>query len=155
MLKEIKGYENLYSIDELGNIFGLIRQKYLKTHIGRGGYLGVVLTDSNHKQHHEYVHILLAKTFIDNPLNFPIINHKDENKLNNSLDNLEWCSYQYNNTYNNIHKIRGKSVSETIYNKGGSHNKGKKLSEEQKSKISNSLKGHKFGNNQYTKNKIK
>lgn len=45
------------------------------------------------------VHRLIAETFIPNPNNYPIINHKDENKQNNNVDNLEWCDVQYNNTY--------------------------------------------------------
>ena len=46
-----------------------------------------------------FLHRLIAEAFIPNPNNYPIINHKDENKLNNNIDNLEWCTLQYNTAY--------------------------------------------------------
>lgn len=53
------------------------------------------------------VHRLVAAYFIDNPNNYPVVNHKDENKLNNIVTNLEWCTQQYNCTYHDIHITRG------------------------------------------------
>ncbi len=58
-----------------------------------------------------YLHRLLAITFIPNPDNKPVVNHKDSNKLNNSIDNLEWATYQENN----IHSLLSKNISEQIY----------------------------------------
>ena len=49
-----------------------------------------------------YVHRIVCDAFIPNPNNLPCVNHKDENKQNNVLDNLEWCSYSYNNSYNGL-----------------------------------------------------
>ena len=47
----------------------------------------------------KYIHRLIAEAFIPNPNNLPVVNHKDENKLNSSIDNLEWCTYEYNRNY--------------------------------------------------------
>lgn len=90
-------------------------------------YKRVVLTDIYHHKHIVYVHKIVACTFIPNPNNYPLINHKDENPANNEVTNLEWCTYSYNNTYNNTHIKRGRKASETIKRKGGAWNKGKKM----------------------------
>lgn len=51
------------------------------------------------KQKHYYIHVLVATTFIPNPDNLPEVNHIDENKANNKVDNLEWCNHLYNSNY--------------------------------------------------------
>ena len=61
------------------------------------------------------VHRLVAKAFLPNPDNLPIINHKDENPANNNVDNLEWCTYSYNNTYNDVHIKNAKKMGRTVY----------------------------------------
>lgn len=53
----------------------------------------------NGKAKHEKIHRLVALAFIDNPNNYPHVNHKDEDKNNNSVSNLEWCDIKYNNNY--------------------------------------------------------
>lgn len=106
------GYENLYEISNQGNIRSLgkfvnskhggkrwIPGRIMKTWICNN-YETVGLYKSG-KQHFIAIHILVAKAFIPNPDNLPCVNHKDENKLNNHVDNLEWCTYQYNNIYGN------------------------------------------------------
>ena len=105
--KDIKGYEGLYQVSNLGNIksFGYGKAILLKQ-FKDGKYLSVNLCkDKKHKKYK--VHRLVAEAFIPNPNNLPIINHKDENKYNNNVENLEWCSVAYNNRYGK----RGEKIS--------------------------------------------
>lgn len=59
----------------------------------------------------EYVHRFVASCFIPNPYNLPCINHKDENKTNNCIDNLEWCNYEYNTNYGSRNQKAGKHLT--------------------------------------------
>lgn len=63
------------------------------------GYLQVALMAKNGKKKNELVHRLVALAFIDNPNNLPQVNHMDENKVNNCIENLEWCNAKYNSNY--------------------------------------------------------
>ena len=104
------GYENLYEISNKGGIRSLGRFVNSK-HGGKRWLPGRVLKTwicnnyetvglyKDGKQRFIAIHILVAKAFIPNPDNLPCVNHKDENKLNNQVDNLEWCTQQYNNIY--------------------------------------------------------
>lgn len=91
----IKGFENLYSIDKDGNVLGLKRSKIVKQRISKFGYCRIKLCKEN-KLYYFQVHRLVAQAFIPNPNNLPQVNHKDGNKLNNNVDNLEWCTQSYN-----------------------------------------------------------
>lgn len=91
-------YEGFYKINEAGQIKSIGKRnfnKILTQRIGRGGYYAVRLTKSGKTTTH-FVHRLLATTYIPNPLNKPEVNHKDVNKLNNTLDNLEWVTHSEN-----------------------------------------------------------
>lgn len=83
----------------------------------RNGYKCVGLWCRNRKGKTEYVHRILGKAFISNPKDLPCINHKDGDKLNNALDNLEWCTYSGNLTHayksGLNHKIKGIVCLET------------------------------------------
>ena len=82
---------------------------------GNPGYWEVVLSNGNGVRKAILVHRLIALTFIPNPNNYPIVNHKDENSSNNCVDNLEWCTQRYNTNYGS-HNIRmSKTLSETGY----------------------------------------
>ena len=104
--KDIQGFEGLYQISNLGRIKSFRQWKrascpaefILKNSVASNGYFMVTLyKDTKRKKF--LVHRLVADAFIPNPQNLPHINHKDENPLNNSADNLEWCTPQYNNCY--------------------------------------------------------
>ncbi len=101
--KDIPGYEGLYQASSFGNIRSLnwrkqniVRNLYLKPH--NKGYLQVELSKGGKKKMIT-VHRLVALAFIPNPDNLPVINHKDENKNNNNVENLEWCTFSYNTAY--------------------------------------------------------
>lgn len=108
--KNIKGFEGLYQISNYGRLKSLSRQvknkngfritkeKIIKPAIGSCGYYQYPLTKNGTKKT-ILVHREVAKAFVDNPNNLYEINHKDENKLNNFFENLEWCNRRYNNTY--------------------------------------------------------
>ena len=113
--KDIKGYENLYQISNLGNVKSLgngnsnnSKERILKPG-NQKNYKKVILSKNGNSKNFT-VHRLVAEAFIPNPNNFPIINHKDENPSNNCVDNLEWCTTAYNNSYGNrVKKIQEKS----------------------------------------------
>ena len=97
--KKIEGFDGKYYISTNGEIYSVPAKRILKTCISNTGYELVCLRSPNGKRKQYTVHRLVALTFLPNPENLPIINHKDENKLNNKVENLEWCTYSYNNTY--------------------------------------------------------
>jgi len=109
--KPIPNYEGLYEISNTGKIKRLARiaiyengsqhqynECIMTPSINKDGYYQIHLT-KNKEQKTFTVHKLVALTFIPNPNNFLCINHKDENKLNNHIDNLEWCTREYNSSY--------------------------------------------------------
>ena len=97
--KPVPDYEELYEVSNLGRVRSLFKgDRILKQGIGSTGYKIVTLCRKG-TQKTVNVHRLVASCFIPNPHNFPCINHKDENRLNNAVSNLEWCSYYYNNVY--------------------------------------------------------
>ena len=104
--KDIFGYDGMYQVSDLGRVRS---KKYgdgrvLKNRKTNCGYLRVMLCkDGNPKNY--MVHRLVAQAFIPNSdENKTQINHIDECKHNNRVSNLEWCTSQYNNTYNNIRR---------------------------------------------------
>ena len=97
MVKIIPDFED-YLIDDLGNVYSIKTNKYLKPNIINNGYEQVTLC-KNGKRKSVLVHRLVASAFIVNTNNYPIVNHKDECKTNNNVNNLEWCSHKYNTNY--------------------------------------------------------
>lgn len=101
---DIKGYEGLYQVSTLGKVKSLPRHgTYSEPHILKvssdgNGYLQVGLCKNSIYKSHK-VHRLVATAFIPNPNNLPEVNHRDENKHNNRVSNLEWCNRNYNVNY--------------------------------------------------------
>lgn len=114
--KDIKGYEGLYQISNKGRIKALEKistiksnnsfngskrvwsEHILQSQLQKDGYIKACLYKDN-KRKTVKVHRLVAEAFIDNPDNLPLVNHKDECKSNNNVENLEWCDYSYNVQY--------------------------------------------------------
>ncbi len=108
--KDCKGYEGLYQVSNLGRVWNVSTQIYLKSFSHKQGYLRVTLKAKNGKYKKELIHRLIALVFIPNPNNYPCVNHKDEDTRNNCIENLEWCTHKYNSNYGNSLKKRGKKV---------------------------------------------
>lgn len=122
--KDIEGYEGLYQVSNFGNVYSFLTKKKLKPGNDKG-YLKVNL--SKQKKVKQFtMHRLVAKAFIPNPNNYPIINHKDENPSNNHVNNLEWCDYRYNNNYGTMKErisktLKGKNAGEKHHMYGKHH----------------------------------
>ena len=121
--KDIPGYEGLYQVSDYGRVISLsynkTGRKSLRTlRLDKAGYIVVTLHKSGVSRTMK-VHRLVAIAFIPNPLHLPQVNHRDENKANNHVDNLEWCTSSYNNSYGNrprkvldAYKKRNRSIAE-------------------------------------------
>lgn len=92
--KDVIGYEGLYVVSNFGNVKNSKSNRMLKQENAKG-YKRVTLRKNNTARHFT-VHRLVATAFLENPYDYPCINHIDENTSNNRLDNLEWCTYSYN-----------------------------------------------------------
>ena len=102
--KPIDGYEEMYAVSDEGEVISF---RKLKPRENNCGYLAVVLCKEGQKPKQHFIHRLVAKAFIPNPLNFPQVNHKDKDKHNNCVENLEWCTSKENNLH-----AHGKKVSQ-------------------------------------------
>lgn len=134
--KDIKGYESLYKVSNLGNVYSCLTSKTLKPGNDKG-YLKVNLS-KNKKIKQFTVHRLVALMFLPNDEGYPCVNHKDENPSNNKADNLEWCTYKYNNNYGTVNK----RISETLKGRNAGENHpmyGKRHTDESKMKMSKKL----------------
>lgn len=118
--KDIKGYEGLYQISNTGVVAANsktvmrgfqgaqhMKSKVLKpqTKAEKSPYQRIQLHDKNGNVKHYYVHRLVAEAFLPNPDNLPEVNHKDKNPRNNHVDNLEWCTRQYNAEYSKAKRV--------------------------------------------------
>lgn len=126
--KDIEGYEGLYQVSNLGRVKSLdriiyrnngriqtLRERILKPAKISGGYQFVLLSKDG-KTKHCLVHRLVASAFIENPNDYTDVNHIDENKINNRVDNLEWCNRKYNMNYGTRNERARKAISKSLTN---------------------------------------
>ena len=120
--KDIDGYEGLYQVSNKGHVKSLKwgKERILRPVIDRYGYYYIMLYNDSVRKHFK-LHRLVAQAFIPNPENKPQVNHKDENKLNNCVNNLEWSTAKENSNYGTRNERMGYSLSKPIlqYSKSG------------------------------------
>ena len=109
-MKDIQGYEGLYAITSCGKVWSYITQKFLATYFANG-YEYTTLKDNTHIKISREV----AKAYIPNPNNLPQVNHKDEIKSHNYVNNLEWSDSMYNANYGARNERIKKAHSKKIY----------------------------------------
>ena len=137
-MKNVKGFEG-YFVNDKGEVFSNKRGglKKLKTQSNVDGY-NVVNLYKGGKDHHKRVARLVAEAYLPNPLDLPVVNHIDQGRTDDSLDNLEWCTYSENAKHaiaNNLWTIR----------KGKDHHcYGKTTSAKQKAVVSKLFKGNEY-----------
>lgn len=137
--RDIERYKGLYQVSNLGRVKSLSRiaidrrgiphyvnERILKQTFDKDGYCLVGL-HKNGKFRSCKIHRLVASEYIGNPHNLPEVNHKDENKSNNNVDNLEWCTGKYNINYGACLDRIAKTIVETEANKGGRNGRARKI----------------------------
>lgn len=118
--RDIKGYEGLYQVSNYGRVKSLnynhtgeeriLKPARFAMKSGNSYYKVKLCKDG--KTNNKRVHVLVAEAFIPNPDNLPEVNHKDENGLNNRVDNLEWCTRKYNINYGTaIERMKEKMIN--------------------------------------------
>ena len=118
----IEGFDN-YMVSNYGQVKsikdrGVVRDKILSCAHRPDGYISVVLY-KNGKKHIKTVHRLVAQAFIENTNNYEMVNHKDENRSNNHVENLEWCTRSYNQIYSmKLHPERKKVFGDNFVKNG-------------------------------------
>ena len=130
--KDIKDYEGVYQVSNLGRVRSLKfgKERILRTFKDGCGYLMVHLCKDG-KPKMFLVHRLVASSFLENPENLPCVNHKDEDKTNNFIGtpennfrdgNLEWCTNEYNTNYGTRNERAAKTQSKPVlqFSKTGS-----------------------------------
>lgn len=108
-MKDIKDYEGLYAITSCGKVWSYRSKKFLKPFLSNSGYLLTDLVKDGTKKHC-LVHRLVAEAYIPNPEGLPQVNHKDEIKTHNFINNLEYCDSKYNNNYGSCKETISKKV---------------------------------------------
>lgn len=106
-IRDVKGYEGIYAVTSHGRVWSYRGKKFLKPGINSEGYYSVIFCVNNKKAGFK-VHRLVAEAFLANPDNLPVVNHIDEERLNNFVSNLEWCTQKQNLNHGTCQKNRTK-----------------------------------------------
>lgn len=93
--KNIENYKDIYSVSTNGDIYSHSWKRIMVGKINKNGYRQIILC-SNNKRKTKLVHRIVAETFIENPNNYPCVNHINGDKQDNRVENLEWCNYSHN-----------------------------------------------------------
>lgn len=109
IFKDIEGYEGFYQISNFGRVYSIKRNRFLNPSKDKDGYLQIGLSKDGKEKKYK-IHRLVALAFLLNPHNLPQVNHKDENKTNNKVDNLEFCTAKYNSNYGSRNEKNSKPV---------------------------------------------
>ena len=138
--KDIKGYEGLYQVSNIGRVKSLDRtfinkighkqhtkERIMKLGTDKDGYLQVSLCDSSGKVKRFYVHRLVCEAFHENPKNKPCVNHIDEDKTNNAASNLEWCTVKENCNHGTRNARVGEAVAKALSKPVGQYTRDGKL----------------------------
>lgn len=102
-MRDIKNYEGLYAVTSCGKVWSYKRKKFLSPGSIRGYYVVELHKDS--KTEMRLVHRLVAEAYLDNPYNLPQVNHKNEIRSKNYVNNLEWCTQEYNINYSHAKAV--------------------------------------------------
>lgn len=109
-MRDIKGYEGLYAVTSCGKVWSYRRQKFISPTKTKQGYLQVKLYN-NGKYEYYYIHRLVAEAYIPNPENKPQVNHVDEIKEHNYINNLCWMTEKENSNYG----TRSQRIAKAVY----------------------------------------
>ena len=94
-MRDVKGYEGLYAVTSCGKVWSYKNKKFLETHISNRGYLRVSLCKDGKMKHYS-VHRLVAEAYIPNKDNLPQVDHIDNDKTHNYVNNLQWITHKDN-----------------------------------------------------------
>src|SRR5699024_7078742 len=122
---DVKDYEGLYQVSNLGRVKGtervvkngknsvMIKPEVILKPINNGNGYHYVNLLKDGVQRKTFIHRIVALSFLPNNKDYPVVNHKDENKLNNNVENLEWCTQSYNSNYRGASKRRALATDYT------------------------------------------
>ena len=113
-MRDIIGFEGQYAITSCGRVWSYKTNRFLKLCNHPDGYLQINLCKDGKMTHH-LVHRLVAEAYLENPNNYPCINHKSEIKTENHVNNLEYCTNKYNSNYGTAIERQAAKIRKKVY----------------------------------------